>query len=347
MGVQSAEYVFGSTASESSTMIAGRTFGVMAGDSFGSTYTYQRGTATFAITGGSSGVLAVGQTVTDAAGGTLTITAATTSAGAAFTSGTTTCAQAGTITGTLTSSSPFVGAGAITTTGVGTGGGTSGTGTASNVVYNNTLVCERNNIGFHVAYGAASHYFPNAWRPGKPVSTSIPDVVYTWSIGRSGLRVEDMGSTTDACAALSGACVFVPCFAYNSMSGMTASNQATYLSTWGVEARRLRDAALFGGNTVIWPSAPIKVALGNAAAGAYQTTQAESFLFNTYSELAKSVPTTGAFYTYNTFPYSYGCFVGSTDSIHPVGDTEGPRFMISRWFGNPAGGFTTGGLVRK
>lgn len=324
LGVQSAEYVFGSTASESSSMIAGRTFGLMAGDSFGTAYTFARGTATLTLTGGTGTPAGTVAESTSAATGV--VSAANTTY----------------VTTSIDGATFFAGGGTMTF-------GTTGTGytAGATVEYRNTLAMCRNNVGFHVAYGAAQHFIPNAWRPGKPVSTSIPDVVYAWTIGRSGLRIEDMGSNIDACANIKGACVFIPGFGYNSMSGMTAATQPTMLATWGTEARRLRDAILTGGNTLIWPSPPIKVALGTTAAGAYQLPGAEKFLAGTFNELVQNIPSSGAFYTFNSYPYSAAIFAGATDNIHPANDTEGPRFWVSSMFGNPAGGFATGSLSRK
>lgn len=321
LGVQSAEYVFGSTALESSTMVAGRGYGLMAGDSFGSTYTYARGTATLTLTGGTGTPAGTVAESTSAATGTVQ------------------AANTAYVTTSIAGATFFAGGGSMTF-------GTTGTGytAGSTVEYRNTLICTRNNVGFHVAYGAGAHFIPTAWRPGKPTSTDIPDVVYAWSIGRSGLRVEDMGSTTDECNYLRAATVFVPGFGYNSMSGMTAATADTYIATWGTEARRFRDAVLSGGNTLIWPSAPIKVALGTTAAGLYQTVGADRFLYATYDQLNTNVPKTGTFWRFDSYPYSSAIFVGAGDNIHPLNDTEGPRLWVSRLFGNVAGGFNTPGL---
>ena len=328
LGVQSALYTMGGTTPEPSTMIAGRTFGLMAGDSFGSTYTYNRGSITLAVTG-ATGTL-TGLVTETGTGATGTLVAATVSGGV------------GNVTMTVPATGTFFqGGGAITFA-----GGGSATGGA--VEFSNTLICTRNNVGQNLSFGAENQLVPNGFRLAKPIDTGIPDVSYMWSIGRSGERLEDMGSTIDSLALIRGCCVFVPGFAYNSMAGITASGVDAALAAWGVEARRFRDTVLSGGNTMIWPSPVIKNQLyttSAVSAGNYQTVGCDRFFRNAFYELTKNMTSKpGKFYTANIYSESYSCFVGASDNIHIFGDSEGSRYYASRLFGNTACGFTSGAL---
>ncbi|HYC99826.1 MAG TPA: hypothetical protein VEB22_01245, partial [Phycisphaerales bacterium] len=329
-GVMSAVYVFGATVPEASTMIAGRTFGLMVGDSYNSTYCNTRGTAVLNLT---------------AATGTTTGTLTETATGATLTSTTTTTSGGvGNVVGS--NASPYLlGGGAVTYAG-------GGTATGGAIEFKNTIICTNNNLGFHVAHGAENHFIPNAYRPGKPVSTDIPDVTYQWSIGRSGLRIEDLSKgTIDACSTLRGACVTVlGSFAHNSMASITAANTATTLADWGSKVRSLRDACLTGGNTVIWPSGVFNTSFYTAsgvAAGYFSLAGAEQFMAGTHAEIIKDVlGKPGRLYAYNFYPESNACFVGAVDNIHIAGNTEGARYYVSRLFGNVPGGFTSGSLRR-
>jgi len=348
LGVMSGLYTVGSTPMEISTQHAGRRAGLLAGDSYGTTYTYQRGTATFGISGGSAGVLAVGQTITDAAGGTLTLTTATVASASGgyvpFTSGTTTGALAVTITGTLTSASPFVGAGAVTITGVGTGGGTTTTGTASIAIYDNTVACGRNNVGYHLAHGAENHFLPNGWRPGKPYgSTTIPDLVYAASTGRSGRSAEQAAPTIAGVAGLNGFGVIYPgAFAYNSLGSLTVANTATTLTTWSDAMGAQFNAWLNGRNTVIYLGGQWRT----GASGNFALAGSTNFMKqSTAAALAKiTAPSSkaGTMWSVDQFDVGPLCFTGAGDQIHPSGDVEGPRFMVIDAFGSPyASGYAT------
>ena len=333
-GRMAATYTLGATVCQPSTMIAGRTWGLVAGDSFGTTYTAALGSITIHVTGSSTDSPS-GTLTETSSGATGTITAET------VTSGT------GTITATITGGSPFQGGGALTY-----GGGGTGTGSSLGFTLAGALVATRNNVGQHIANGMDHHFIPTGWRPSKPVNTSIPDVTYQWSIGRSGLRIEDMGSTIDRLASLKGVCVFVPCFAVNSATGgsatITADTATTKLSTWGTYARRFRDNALADvSNVLLWVS-PL---YNHTATNQYGYVGMETFLSGCYQELVADSPTMGIakgqFWTYNAYARSYPYFVGG-DGLHVSGDTEGARLLVSDIFGNPAStGFGSGNLRRS
>jgi hypothetical protein len=331
-GVVSAVYTFGATVAEPSTMLAGRTWGLMVGDSFGTTYTAALGTITIHVTGATGTQTG---TLTEAgSGATGTITGTSLSGGV------------GTITATITGTAPFQGGAALTAS----GGGTS-TGSTQGFTLSGAMVTTRNNVGLHVAYGSELHFLPNGFRLGKPQSSSIPDVTYQWSIGRSGLRIEDMGNTLTALSQLRGVCEFAPCFAVNSGTGgnttLAGDTSATKLAAWGLKARQLRDYALADqSNVLIWPSP----AYNHTCVNQYGTVGMADFLAGTYSELCANSPTMGIikgqFWTTNIFPRSFPYFAGG-DQLHIGNDTEGGRLFISDLFGNPAvSGFGTSILTR-
>ncbi|HZW06983.1 MAG TPA: hypothetical protein VFF65_07650 [Phycisphaerales bacterium] len=350
MGVMSAVYTAGATPPEASTMHAGRRPGVFMGDSYVGTYAYQRGTVTIGVTGGSSGVLAVGQTITEpGTGATATLTTATLSSGVAFTSGTTTIAQVGSITGTLTGSAPFLGGGSITTAGAGTGGGTSGTATGVAVVYQNAIVTGRNNVGFHLANGSENHFLPNGWRPGKPTSTSLPDLVYAANAARSGRSIEQDRGTTEELRRVTpqgfGFCIPAP-YAYNSMGSITAANWSAQLDLWATEMGARFNAVLDGRNTMIYYGG----LMNEPPYGNFALPGAPAFMASSMKAAVGKINNpgnkVGQMWAYDFYPDRFACYVGAGDTIHQTGDTEGPRFSVSKANGNVSAGFATPALVK-
>jgi len=95
------------------------------------------------------------------------------------------------------------------------------------------LIVTGNNVGWHLSYGAESMLIPTGWRKGRPRSGSgVADVVYGVALGRSGATIENFRDQADE---LNGNAwcmdLGIACGVYNSLTGLTATNRDTYVSS--------------------------------------------------------------------------------------------------------------------